>query len=372
MVGLVMYYYFDFIKEDRYRETKDQYFNSTSYPEKMQDYLTLTSEGTETPYRKSNNLYQQHQEGKLKIKEMENNDLVSYARFIYDIPDAKQEMNIEVLDELTKRIINKTITPKPLAIGDSVYDDALYQFIFQIVSIAEKERNNEVASDHLKKAFDLLKKVLSSSINVGAKYIILNSLSNNERGSGSSVHMSLISTFNKLYKFFPDEIKKLINAVFLDGQKRYFKKSARGIIYKTEENFFFLMYQNWSGLKENTEEINQIRKAAERGLKKYPDAIKIYWDRYPYQKGWTSFQDVIGADRFFLGGDKNSDLYMPINTLIKVTKQAKIKDEAIIAKMKFWSKIKDDPAVKQRYTMEDDQSTLKSFLTRAGLLTVGN
>lgn len=372
MVGLVMYYYFDFIKDDRYRETKDQYFNSTSYPEKMQDYLTLTSEGTETAYRKNNSLYQQHQEGRLKVKEMENGDLVSYARFIYDIPDAKQEMNIEVLDELTKRIINKTIAPKPLAIGDSVYDDALYQFIFQIVSITEKERNNDIASDNLKKAFDFLKKLLSSSINVGAKYIILNSLANNERGSGSSVHMSLVATFNKLYKFFPEEIKKLINGIFLDSEKRYFKKGARGVIYKTEENFFFLMYQGWSGSKDNLEEINKIRNTAKRGLKNYPEAIKIYWDRYPYQKGWTSFQDVIGADRFFLSGDKNTDLYMPIDNLIKATKQAKIKDEEIISKMKFWSKIKDDPAVKQRYTVEDDQSTLRSFLTRAGLLTVGN
>ncbi len=372
MIGLVMHYYFDFIKEDRYKENKIDYVNSTSYPEKMRDYLTLISGGTETPYRKSNELYQQHQEGKLKIKEISNDDLISYARFIYDVTNTKQEMNVEVLNELTDRIINKTIAPKPLAMGDSIYDDALYQFIFQIVSIAEKERNNDVASEHLKKAFECLRKVLSSSINVGAKYIILNSLSNNERGSGSSVHMSLIATFNKLYKFFPEGIKKLINAVFLDGQTRYFKKGARGVIYKTEENFFFLMYQTWSGLKDNIEEISLIRKAAERDLKKYPDAIKIYWDRYPYQKNWESSQDVLREDRFFFNSDKNSDLYMPINTLIKVTKQANIKDEAIISKMKFWSKIKDDPAIRERFTIADDPSTLKSFLIKVGLLTVGN
>lgn len=368
MVGLVMYYYFDFIKDDRNRETKDQYIDSTSYPEKMQDYLMHISGATETVYRKNNTLYQKHQAHSLKIKDMENAELTNYARFLYDIPDSKTEMNIEILEELTKRITKKTIAPKPLAIGDSLYDDAIYQFIFQIVVITEKERDDDIPSENIKKAFGFLKKVLSSSINVGAKYIILNSLSNNERGSGSSVHFRLINSFQKLNKHFPDEMKKLIKSVFADGEKKYLSEKARGIIYKNEENFFFLLYQGWSGSKENTEEINKIRNAAKRGLKNYPDAIKIYWDRYPYQEGWLSYKDVVGADRFFLSNDTNTDLYMPLETLIKITKQSKIKNPEVSSKLKFWSKIKDDDGVKARFVIQDDQSTLKSFLTRAGFL----
>lgn len=368
MVGLVMYYYFDFIKDDRNRETKDQYIDSTSYPEKMQDYLMLISGVTETAYRKNNILYQQHQTNTLKIKDMENTELTNYARFLYDIPDSKIEMNIEILEELTKRIVKKIIAPKPLAIGDSLYDDAIYQFIFQIVVITEKEREETIPSENIKKAFDFLKKVLSSPINVGAKYIILNSLANNERGSGSSVHLRLIDSFQKLNKYFPDEMKKLIKSVFADGEKKYLSEKARGIIYKNEENFFFLLYQSWSGLKDNIDDINKIRNAAKRGLKNYPDAIKIYWDRYPYQDGWVSYKDVIGADRFFLTGDTNTDIYMPLDTLIKITKQSKIKDVEVLNKAKFWSKIKDDADVKSRFIIKDDQSTLKSFLTRAGFL----
>lgn len=60
MVGLVMHYYFDFLKKGSSFESKETYFNTTSYPEVMADYLSLSADGTETTYRTNNRLYQQH------------------------------------------------------------------------------------------------------------------------------------------------------------------------------------------------------------------------------------------------------------------------------------------------------------------------
>lgn len=59
---------------------------------------------------------------------------------------------------------------------------------------------------------------------------------------------------------------------------------------------------------------------------------------------------------------------MPLETLISVTKQAKIEDPDIQAKLKFWESIKDTPKLKELSVVKDDQSTLKSFLIRNNFL----
>ena len=66
--------------------------------------------------------------------------------------------------------------------------------------------------------------------------------------------------------------------------------------------------------------------------------------------------------------DTNNPLYMPLKTLIAITKQAKIKDQEIQAKLEFWESIKDDPRLKELSIINDDQSTLRSYMIRKGFL----
>ncbi len=368
-IGLVMHYYLDFLQRNYDTKNKIQYSGTTSYPEVMHDYLSLVSESVETGYRKYSQIYQQHIKAKSNdiLVALENKDLVGYARFLHDMWEAPQDLNMGVMNELGERLVSGKISLQPMNVGDTEYDEAVYQFVFQILAVAEKDKSKEKPDEGLQLVLKVLKKVLgSSTINIGAKYIILNSLANNERGSGSSIHQRLEAAFEKLLKYFEQDIKDLIKSVFEDSEKRYF--SGKQIIYKQEENFFYTLYQSWSGSKEAEEEITKIRNAASRGLKQHTEAIKLYWSKYPLKEGWRDLDDVFRGDPFFSGSEVNNGLYMPFETLISITKQSRIDDKEIKAKVAFWEGIKNDPRLKKAFELKDDFSTLKAVLMKRGFL----
>ena len=368
MIGLVMYYYFDFLNGDYDTKTKDKYFGTTSYPEVMSDYLSFTAEGMETNYRKNNMIYNKHRSNPAGVVvSLDNKDLVSYARFVYDVSSAPINVHVDVIKELTSRIVGEKFKPDPVNVGDTALDEAIYQLTFQIVVLTEKERDSDVPSNNLKVAFESIRSILSSpKLNTGVKFIMLSSLVNNERGSGSSIHFRLENAFKRVLKHYEVELRSLIKAVFKEAKERYL--IGNKVIYEYEENFFYTLYQGWSGSKDNQEEINQIRAAAKRGLVNNPEAIKLYWRKYPVGEGWTRLQDVFDNDHFFSMTDTNNPLYMPLETLITITKQSKIKDPEVLAKLKLWDKLKDEPRIRDAAVIKEDQSTLKSFLLRSGYL----
>lgn len=368
-VGLVMHYYLDFLQRNYDTKNKIQYSGTTSYPEVMHDYLSLVSESVETGYRKYSQIYQQHTKAKSNdlLATLENKDLVGYARFLHDMWDAPQDLNMGVVNELGERIVNGKIALQPMNVGDTEYDEAVYQFVFQILAVAEKDKSKETPDEGLQLIMKILKKVLgSSTINIGAKYIILNSLANNERGGGSSIHQRLEAAFGKLLQYFKKDIKDIIKSVFDDSEKRYF--SGKQVIYKYEENFFYTMYQSWSGSKGAKAEIAKIRNAANRGLKQHLEAIKLYWSKYPLKEGWRDLDDVFRGDPFFSGSEVNNGLYMPLETLISITKESRIDDKEIKAKVAFWEGISKDARLQKSFELKDDFSTLKAVLTKRGFL----
>lgn len=369
LVALVAYSYLDFLQKDYERDTKYQYAGSTSYPEVLADYLTLLSDGTQTSYRKNNRIYQVHKSiADGTIAGLNNTDLISYARFMFDVRHAPAELNVDLILELSKRIASGSIAPEPMNIGDTVLDEATYQFIFQIVALMEKEKESETSSENTKNAYESLSLVLSSEkLPSNIKFLALSSLVNNERGSGSSIHGRLDLAFRKLQKHYATEIKALIKSVFAEYDKRYL--TGTDVLYSLEENFFFAIFQGWSGLSTSEQEIEQIRSAAKRDLIKYPIALKHYWKKYPAEKGWKSLDDVFEADRFFSTHDTNHPLYMPLETLLAITKEANIDDEELQTKLVFWESIKDDPRLIDATTVvKSDDSTLRSFLIRHDFL----
>ncbi|MFZ2253343.1 MAG: P-loop NTPase fold protein [Minisyncoccia bacterium] len=370
LVGLVAYSYLDFLEKDYERDTKYQYTGSTSYPEVMADYLTLLSDGTQTSYRKNNRIYQSHKGIKDGVvAELDNKDLISYTRFIFGVRHSPSELNVDLILELGKRIATGMIAPEPMNIENTTLDEATYQFVFQIVALMEKERDALSPSENIKNAYESLNLVLSSEkLPTNIKFLALSSLVNNERGSGSSIHFRLDDAFKKLRKYYGDEIKTLIQSVFTEYDERYL--SGGNVLYSLEENFFFTMYQGWSGLSARTDEIEQIRNVAKRDLIKYPVALKHYWRKYPAKKGWKTLDDVFEADHFFSTHDVNNPLYMPLESLLQITKEANIQnDEELTNKLTFWESIKNDSRLKDiATTIKDDNDTLRSFLIRHDFL----
>jgi len=368
-IGLVMHYYLDFLQRDYDTKNKIQYDGTTSYPEKMHDYLSLVSESVETEDRKYSQVYQQHKKDKSNsiLSTLGNKDLVGYARFLHDMWEAPQDLNIGVMNELGERLVNGKIALQPMNVGDTEYDEAIYQFVFQILAVTEKDKSKDTPDEGLNSILKTLKKVLeSSAINIGAKYIILNSLANNERGGGSSIHQRLETAFEKLLKYFDQDVKDMIRSVFADSEKRYF--SGKQVIYKYEENFFYTLYQSWSGSKGAKGEIVKIRNAAMRGLERYQEAIKLFWSKYPLKEGWRDLDDVFRGDPFFSGSEVNNGLYMPLETLISITKQSRVEDKEIKAKVAFWGGLVNDSRLKKSFELKDDFSTLKAVLMKRGFL----
>jgi hypothetical protein len=369
LIAVVGYSYFDFIKHDYERDTKYQYAGSTSYPEIMADYLTLLSDGTQTSYRKNNRIYQSHKDvNDGVIAGLDNAELISYARFMFDVYRAPVSLNLDLILELGKRIASGTIAPDPMNIDNTALDEAIYQFVFQIVALMEKEKEAQLPSESIKQTYESLKLVLSSDkLPSNVKFLALSSLVNNERGGGSSIHGRLDFAFGKLRKYYDKELKELIKQVFDEYDNRYL--SGDKVLYDFEENFFFTIYQGWSGLGSSTKEIEQIRNAAKRNLMKYPVALKHYWRKYPAETGWKTLDDVFEADRFFSTHDTNHPLYMPLETLLEITEKANIDDEELKIKSAFWGSIKNDPRLKDVTTVvKDDDGTLRSFLIRHSFL----
>jgi len=370
LIGLVMHYYFDFLARDYNVKTKDKYAGTTSYPEVMHDYLSLVSDSIETNYRKYSQLFQKHKastDDKL-VEKLENGDLIGYARFLYDLYEAPQDFHVEIINELSRRLVEKEIKQSPMRVEDTPFDEAIYQFIFQIVSLTEKDQLKEEPSEQMKSAFEALKKVLTAvKLPVGAKLLVLNSLANNRRGGVSDVHARLESAFQKLSKYYIDEIKTLATKIFNEFDQRYL--DGHDVLYDNEENFFFTMYQSWSGSKDANEEIAKIRKAAERSLERYPEALKLYWNQYPIKDGWRDLDDVYRDDVFFPRSENTGTLYMPLETLVRITNEAKIEDKELKAKAAFWGKLLNEARLQEQFVLKDDSNTLKSVLTQRNILT---
>jgi hypothetical protein len=369
LVGLVMYYYFDFIAQDHNVKTKDKYFGTTSYPEIMYDYLSLVSDSIETGYRKYSQIYQRHRTfpKSTLVRSLGDGDLIGYARFLFDLYEAPISMHVEIISEMSKRLVRRRFKISPMRVEDTLFDEALYQFIFQFVSLAEKEREKQEPSDDLRSAFKALKDVFTSkSVPVGAKMLLLNSLANDDRSGMGSIHSRLEFAFQRLNKFFGAEIKLLVKRVFKEFDDNYLKGNE--VLYEKEENFFFTMYQSWSGSKDENEEISKIRAAARRGLRNNVKALRLYWHQYPLKEGWRDLDDVYRDDAFFSRNGNSGILYMPLPDLIEITKKAKINDKELRAKAAFWSKYLKDPRLQNQFVLKDDKSTLRAVMNRRGLL----
>ena len=369
LIGLVAHTYQDFIERDYNIKVKDQYMGTTSYPEILHDYLSLTSNSIETAYRRFNKVYLEHKTSSNVVDGLSNEDLLGYSRFLIETGTSRQDLYLNVLTAISSRVLQGQILLRLRNIGDTTYDEAVYQLIFQILSIIEHDKSSgEQPSTELQATFDIFEKfILSPQINTGAKYIILNSFANEERGGYTGIHQRLQGAFIKLKGYYP-EVLNLIKHVFSEAEARYLNGDE--VIYKKEENFFYVLYQGWSGNRKNKEEISKIRKAALRGLEGFPDAIALYWERYDVKEGWRSFQDVLRSDPFFDTSDRNNSLYMPLVDLIAVTKRANIKDQKILAKLAFWESVSNDPLYKEKAELKDSSDTLKSVLLRNKLLEV--
>jgi len=364
LVALVAYPYIEQLNE-RYEDKNKIYYEGTSsYAENLNDFLLLVADYTKTPYTAYHQIYSKHSKDINYPKNLKINNLLEYSRFIRDyITDAKPEIHFSVATAITNAITQNKIKPQLRNVKDTLFDTAVYEFIFQLLeTILHYDTDQNLLNSSINKFIEIL---LDKELNTGLKYIILNSFANNTRGGGSLIHQRLEEGFQKMLAQDENKIRDAVKYVFDEANEKYF--DGRGIIYEKEENFFYVMYQGWSGKADQNKEIAKIREVANRDLEKYHDAIVLYWNRYPLKEGWKNFEDVLRNEVFF-ADDRNHELYMPLTNLITISKEAGIEDLEIKKKIAFWQGITNHPKYQEIAKLKDDPYTLRAVLISRGFL----
>lgn len=339
---------------------------SLSYPLSMRWYLQFLQKPEQDHRAVYDEMFNQHRNSG-SIPEIGNNDLLNYADFVKESPDNSKEI-MDILSELTGRMIENKIERKVCYTGDTIYKAATYKIIFLSLYLIRISKDSVEPDVKIKHAFKNLQDVLiSQNVTIQAKYSILNSFVNNERGSGSQIHFELNDAFNKLSKYYDNELKVIIKDVMAEYLK-YREKS----IYDHEENFFFVLFQSWSGDVDNVREIEIIREIATNNLINNQNALNLYWAQYSYDERYErhvdDFPEYIEHDYDFWMKSEHQALYMPLGMLCDITEKSDISED-VRKKFIFWNKI-----YKQHQSWADDkfklisESTLSSVLIGKGFI----
>lgn len=372
LIAAISHSYVDRVNDIYEVESGISYDGTLSDPPRLIDYLICVNEFAENKRKKFIDLYRLHQNNNLTLDSLSNSDLIEYSRILRDIKKAGIKLNLEVATELCNRIVNNKIELLPSIVQrDTMLQDALYQFCFQLLEILEHQRSDRKTAKETLSAINLFKLFLNSSkVDTGSKFVIINSFINVERGGASDIHFRLQRAFEIMLKVDQKGVVDAIQNTFNEVDQRYL--SGKEIIYDKEENFFYVLYQSWSGKKDNIEELGKIHEASVRGLENNPKAIKLYWDKFPAPYNAQNYDDAIEDAPFF--GSETREFNITLEKLIEISeKQPKDTfDVEEKRKIDLWKKIindKDDAGkYYQRCSLKDTNETLASFLIRRGYL----
>ncbi|MFA6005556.1 MAG: hypothetical protein WC775_03690 [Patescibacteria group bacterium] len=373
LIGFIANNYLSFVKEQHgYDKSPLWKLDSLSDPDNLQDYLGYIAAEPESPHRINYEIYKKHIRhlNEDYLSKLSNEELIEYAKFLRVLSGNIIYTNFEAAVELYERFAKiKGSKPIPIQIfglHDTMYNSAIYEFLFNILAIKESNLTKQLMDEYLRKSLDLIKKFLKSDkILTGGKYIFLNSLINNEIGGGDGTHFRLSLLYEDLKKL--GGIDKEICYVFEEADSRYF--SGNQDIYVNEENFFYVLYQSWSGNSKDINLLTAIRKAAINNLNKHPRAFQLYWELLYYKEN-ASFDEIVNS--FAFNSSSNLEVYAPLTELVKVSKKIDIKDSFLQKKIEWWkTEVANNPEHLQIYKnkyFKEANDTLKSFVVRAGYI----
>jgi len=372
LVAAVSHSYIDRVNDIYSPESGINYDGTLSDPARFLGYFMSVSDSVENKRKKFIDLYQDHQKNSLDLNNLSNQDLIEYSRILRDIKKAPTNLNLDVAKEIYNRINDNKIELVPSVVQrDTMRQDAVYQFSFQLLEVIEHQRTDKKITDETKKATELFITFLNShNINTGSKFTVINSFVNEDRGGGSDIHFRLQRAFEIMLKTNQQEVINAIQNAFKEAYARYF--SGDEVIYDKEENFFYVLYQSWSGNADNKEELDKIHAAAVRGLEDKPDVIKLYWSRFPSPPNAHDYDDAVEDAHFF--GDETKEFNVTLKKLLEISKKQKpgTFDAEDTRRIELWQKILDtkEDADKyyQRCVVKDKNDTLVSFLLRKGYL----
>ncbi len=343
--------------------------NVFSNPKILKNFLLMVNNPVTNPVADAVDIYNKHIKDKIILSEISRSDLVNYARVLRDIESPPIPMYMDVAQSILDRIFKDINTLKPRMMFESLRETASYQFSFQILEIIERSQGSNQSAENKQKAIQLFKSFLSAQeIDTGSKLMILSSFADNEKGGASDINWRLNKAFDEMLSF-DSSLYLSVKEVFNEYSSRYVGAGNK-IVYEHEENFFFVIYQTWSG-KLDQSELLSIHNMVKRGLMQFPDVITAFWKRFPFQERWLSSDTSVILDdlRYEIIQKKSTarELYIRTEDLIKITERSGIKDNDLLLKMNFWKNFISKPEVKELFELKEDFSTLRAILVKRGI-----
>lgn len=371
LIGLAAHCYIDQFTNGKVPRADYAKEKSSSLPENLRAYL-LQEKTAKGEFIENHNLYLELQSGKKDFKDLPNLKLYHLSQFFRNTESlaVDSKMYLNLAEEILTRFNSKKITPDLRHVSSfddiTLYHQLTYEFCYCLLWAVELGKK---VSGSYSQAIDLLVKFLESAvITTGSKFITVNAFVNSERGSGD-IGYRFERVWNEIFTINNPGLLKNVQKVFDEAKKRYFNSTGDSL-YQKEENFFYVMYQYWSGDANNLEEIKAVQRAALRKISSYPEIIELYWNKlYPDVKEFDGDKD------FFMTsyGNQLASLYMPIENLIEITIKSKKSKPEIIKKAKDWKanldKVKTDGIYQSLYKLVDKSDTLRNFLLRKNIIS---
>ncbi len=348
IISICAHNYIDHLSKNA-KPTLD-YINTTSDPRILREYLTLKSDDTRNLYKQNVEIYYQHKHNENYLNNINNEDFLEYAWFLSTIAEETPNENLSTAIEIYKRISGNAIKLTPHKTSNSIRGNFIYAFI---VNVNRYVSLKILKNQSVENAIELLDKIfMDAKIDTGSKYLIIGSLISENTGL---INLEFKQIFNK--RMYTPPIRNSLFNVFSEVEQRYFNGTE--VIYEKEENFFYVLYQSWSGETSNSSEMVKLKDAALRNINQYPKVIEMYWDNFPYIENCASYDELKlnTQSNLFWERKTANELFMPLKTLMGISGNISDSDTDLLKKIIFWKGIANDAASYQKYLQDFDLKT---------------
>lgn len=337
-------------------EDKPNYDYTLSQPENLWDALTLA---TDTTYVNTDYLVTQRAAEDMKRdKKLPANIYDNYKRLLLLAGGLRRYypsdhlLSEYIADRLAQMLINKTSIPRhPGALkSETPYSRATNMFATHLANYTAEDSASDETIDE---AFYTLKRVLEApTVALESKIHLLNFFFVYAQSNESENVFNFDRAREKFEKRHSLEVRKLISDIVEHGIDEYLPEHEKSI-YDYEENYFYTMYQLWSGDPEDRGGIEKIRKVANYQLDQHPKIVESYWQNL--------FQNRRGLAQ-------NPGLYIEMKNLLDVTSRIGL-TEKVQSYVDYWTKeVGKEASSLVPATAKPEESTLVFQLRRLGYL----
>ncbi len=378
LISTFAHQYFDYFEKVTHSDNY-KYMNSTSYQVNLQYLLGADDEiedertsGYEN-YRKIENNQKIIEE--LSIRELINlSDFVRNANAISVSSSYYYDLAREVLERFKLGSIAKTEQQTGYFHTESEYTTLCHQFAFLVLwGYEHAQRKQKIKDKGVELLLDFLRIEDPYLVDTTAKFIVINAFANHDKSGRGLVDYRFEEVFTDMMKSKSEMIRSGIRSVFEEVNTRYLVNSSSYYdMYDVGENVGHVIFQNWTGVADNTSELLDIHMSVVATLTEHAETVESFWERFPDITA-VDLEDI-SIDEIFSNYTRPHlpELVMPIELLIAITKLTRKINPDVLRNATSWERLIQQPNFFEQYQstfgITESQESLRHVLRKRGLL----